>query len=284
MILCQRRRRPRLRPDREQRAVRQSQRGALTSGQLGCRSRTIRFTSRRVATRSVLQAANVQLRNNIVVVGAGYGISVALEQPDRVRQRLQPPARNRFRPRRPVAGARPEPRWPTGQRAAYTDPNSLASTRCSLTPMERTDSWVTSRVAATGGTTTSTWRARTAATTAGRWCRDQPDNGRARFAGGRVDRRLRPGRRASTAATRPTRMPTNRTRTADSSIWGAMGTRTRHPRAPYQYVTVIRPDGGEVWPAGQTFAVRWRSHDAGRTVDIELLPRRQSCTHRGHRR
>ncbi len=44
--------------------------------------------------------------------------------------------------------------------------------------------------------------------------------------------------------------------------------------SPARYVTVISPDGGEVWPQGQTFAVRWRSkydNVANGTFKIELV-------------
>jgi hypothetical protein len=44
---------------------------------------------------------------------------------------------------------------------------------------------------------------------------------------------------------------------------GAYGSTWQASTSPAQYMLVTRPDGGEVWPAEQTFAVRWRSHDFG---------------------
>ncbi len=52
---------------------------------------------------------------------------------------------------------------------------------------------------------------------------------------------------------------------------GAFGNTSQASKSPVQYVMVTRPDGGETWPEEQTFAIRWRSHDAADTVDIQLL-------------
>ncbi len=46
--------------------------------------------------------------------------------------------------------------------------------------------------------------------------------------------------------------------------------------SPDPYVLVLRPDGGEVWPEGQSFPIRWRTQDLvnvshGSTVTIDLL-------------
>lgn len=52
---------------------------------------------------------------------------------------------------------------------------------------------------------------------------------------------------------------------------GAYGNTSQASLSPATYVSMLQPDGGEVWPAGQTFAVTWRSHDTGGDVKIELL-------------
>ncbi len=52
---------------------------------------------------------------------------------------------------------------------------------------------------------------------------------------------------------------------------GAYGNTAQASLSPAQYVTVTRPDGGETWPAAQSFAIRWRSHDMAGNVKIELL-------------
>ncbi|WP_404310489.1 right-handed parallel beta-helix repeat-containing protein [Neorhodopirellula lusitana] len=52
---------------------------------------------------------------------------------------------------------------------------------------------------------------------------------------------------------------------------GAYGQTAFASHSPTQYVLVTTPDGGEVWPAGQSFDIDWRGHDAGGTVDIELV-------------
>src|SRR5439155_26227783 len=41
--------------------------------------------------------------------------------------------------------------------------------------------------------------------------------------------------------------------------------------SPTVYVLVLRPSGGEAWPKGRAFPIRWRSHDTQGTVRIELL-------------
>ncbi len=52
---------------------------------------------------------------------------------------------------------------------------------------------------------------------------------------------------------------------------GAFGNTGQASLSPTQYVTVMRPDGGERWPAGQSFAIRWRSHNTSSDVSLELL-------------
>ena len=52
---------------------------------------------------------------------------------------------------------------------------------------------------------------------------------------------------------------------------GVYGNTGQSSFSPTQYVTVTRPDGGELWPAGQNFAIRWRSHDMAGNVKLELL-------------
>ena len=44
---------------------------------------------------------------------------------------------------------------------------------------------------------------------------------------------------------------------------GAYGNTAQTSRSPAQYVLVTSPDGGEVWPAKQTFPVRWRADNFG---------------------
>ncbi|MFN5531223.1 MAG: right-handed parallel beta-helix repeat-containing protein, partial [Planctomycetaceae bacterium] len=51
---------------------------------------------------------------------------------------------------------------------------------------------------------------------------------------------------------------------------GAYGNTPQASKSPAEYVLVTRPDGGEVWPARQTFPIRWRSHDNLGNVHIEL--------------
>ncbi|MEX2185792.1 MAG: right-handed parallel beta-helix repeat-containing protein [Pirellulales bacterium] len=52
---------------------------------------------------------------------------------------------------------------------------------------------------------------------------------------------------------------------------GAYGNTSFASLSPAQYVLVTLPDGGEVWPAGQSFPIRWRSHDATGDVRLELI-------------
>ena len=55
---------------------------------------------------------------------------------------------------------------------------------------------------------------------------------------------------------------------------GAYGGTQQASISPAKYVNVIAPDGGELWPQGQTFSIRWRSkYDAvvGGTFKIELV-------------
>jgi parallel beta-helix repeat protein len=59
---------------------------------------------------------------------------------------------------------------------------------------------------------------------------------------------------------------------------GAYGNTAQASKSPAQYVTVTRPDGGESWPAGQGFNVRWRSHDFAGNVKIELLDQAGAVT------
>lgn len=52
---------------------------------------------------------------------------------------------------------------------------------------------------------------------------------------------------------------------------GAYGNTPQASKSPSAYILLLSPDGGEVWPAAQTFPIRWRSHDANGTVTIDLL-------------
>ena len=52
---------------------------------------------------------------------------------------------------------------------------------------------------------------------------------------------------------------------------GAYGGTEFASKSPSQYVLVNAPSGGEVWPAEQTFDIKWRSHDALGMVDVELI-------------
>src|SRR5205085_2935973 len=52
---------------------------------------------------------------------------------------------------------------------------------------------------------------------------------------------------------------------------GSDGNTVQASLSPTQYVTVTSPDGGQFWPARQTFPIRWRSHDCAGTVTIALL-------------
>ena len=42
---------------------------------------------------------------------------------------------------------------------------------------------------------------------------------------------------------------------------GAFGNTSQASLSLADYLLVTTPDGGEVWPAGQTFPIRWRSSD-----------------------
>ncbi len=55
---------------------------------------------------------------------------------------------------------------------------------------------------------------------------------------------------------------------------GAYGGTSQASISPAEYVTVTNPDGAEVWPQGQTFAIRWRNQQPGPspvTFTLELL-------------
>ena len=52
---------------------------------------------------------------------------------------------------------------------------------------------------------------------------------------------------------------------------GAFGNTTQASKSPVEYVLVLVPNGGETWPTGRTFVIRWRSHDFTGTVDVELI-------------
>ena len=52
---------------------------------------------------------------------------------------------------------------------------------------------------------------------------------------------------------------------------GAYGNTVQASRSPAQQVLVVRPDGGEIWHADQSYTIRWRSHDYSGTVDVELI-------------
>jgi hypothetical protein len=52
---------------------------------------------------------------------------------------------------------------------------------------------------------------------------------------------------------------------------GAYGNTDHASKSPSLYVLTNRPNGGELWPASQTFSIRWRSHDFNDTVTIDLL-------------
>ncbi len=51
---------------------------------------------------------------------------------------------------------------------------------------------------------------------------------------------------------------------------GAYGNTAQASKSPIAYVMVTRPDGGDIWPAGQTFPIRWRSNGFSGSVSIEL--------------
>ncbi len=48
---------------------------------------------------------------------------------------------------------------------------------------------------------------------------------------------------------------------------GAYGNTAQASKSPLEYTLVLRPDGGEVWPAGQTFEINWRSD----TMDLDSI-------------
>ena len=52
---------------------------------------------------------------------------------------------------------------------------------------------------------------------------------------------------------------------------GAYGNTAQASKSPAEYVLVVVPDGGDTWPAEQTFTIAWRSHDMVGTVDVELF-------------
>ncbi len=52
---------------------------------------------------------------------------------------------------------------------------------------------------------------------------------------------------------------------------GAYGNTAQASLSPTEYLTMFRPNGGEVGIAEQPFPIRWRSHDMNGTVRIELL-------------
>ena len=52
---------------------------------------------------------------------------------------------------------------------------------------------------------------------------------------------------------------------------GTYGNTAQASESLAQYVQVLRPSGGEVWPKGATFTILWRSQDTVGQVKIELL-------------
>ncbi len=54
---------------------------------------------------------------------------------------------------------------------------------------------------------------------------------------------------------------------------GGYGNTVQASKSPLEYVLVTSPDGGEVWPAEQTFGIKWRSElfSPSVLVDIELV-------------
>ncbi|TVP76127.1 MAG: LEPR-XLL domain-containing protein, partial [Puniceicoccaceae bacterium] len=52
---------------------------------------------------------------------------------------------------------------------------------------------------------------------------------------------------------------------------GAFGNTALASLSPDTYVLVKNPQGGETWPIGQSFEIRWRSHDFAGEVDIVLV-------------
>ncbi len=51
---------------------------------------------------------------------------------------------------------------------------------------------------------------------------------------------------------------------------GTYGNTSQASKSPSAYVMVTRPDGGDIWPAGQTFPIRWRSNGFSGNVSVEL--------------
>ena len=51
---------------------------------------------------------------------------------------------------------------------------------------------------------------------------------------------------------------------------GSDGNTNQASKSPAEYLLVTSPDGGEVWPAGQTFTIRWRTNQFVGNVNIEL--------------
>ncbi|HEV8292420.1 MAG TPA: right-handed parallel beta-helix repeat-containing protein, partial [Tepidisphaeraceae bacterium] len=52
---------------------------------------------------------------------------------------------------------------------------------------------------------------------------------------------------------------------------GFEGNTNQASKSPASYMLVTVPDGGEAWLASQTFPIRWRSHNTAGTVDVELM-------------
>lgn len=52
---------------------------------------------------------------------------------------------------------------------------------------------------------------------------------------------------------------------------GAYGNTAQASKSPSQYVLVTTPDGGESWPQERSFTIRWRSQDSVSSVNIDLL-------------
>ena len=52
---------------------------------------------------------------------------------------------------------------------------------------------------------------------------------------------------------------------------GTYGNTAQASESLAQYVQVLRPSGGQVWPKGATFTILWRSQDTAGQVKIELL-------------
>ncbi|MFT3789351.1 MAG: Ser-Thr-rich GPI-anchored membrane family protein [Tepidisphaeraceae bacterium] len=51
---------------------------------------------------------------------------------------------------------------------------------------------------------------------------------------------------------------------------GAFGNTAQASLSPTGFVTVTSPDGGEQWPIGQSFSIKWISHNTSGTVNIVL--------------